>query len=113
MSMGFIILLPVLVGFGLLYWSSMLDGEDFDVLKLLFRLLFIPLVFLSINFAVIDASLTYASDSALVAMLGSFSEYLGYLFMLVGLYFIYLLAKGILNNIVENKRRREEDRHEG
>ena len=112
MSMGFIIWLPLLAGFGFLYWSSLLDGEDWDVFKLMLRLMFLPLTFLSIHFAIIDATLTYASNSDLVSTLAMFAEYLGYLMYLVGLYILYVLIKGVVRNLQGKKMSEEADRHD-
>lgn len=110
MSMTMIILLPVIAGLGLLYWAESIKEEQ-EYLATAFRFMFLPLIFLSIHFAVIDATLTYASDSDLVALLGDMSYYLGWLMFIVGVYYCFIaMAKAY--DIVLQKRAEKQERYD-
>jgi hypothetical protein len=111
MSLAIITLLPVLVGFGLLYWGSLLSDDDW-FLRLAFQLLFIPLCWLSINLGVINAKIVYASDIELVTAISSMAEYLGYLFLVVGVYYFFRTL-GMVHDIIMQKKADKEDEMHG
>lgn len=102
-----IVLLPLIVGFILLYWGNQL-GED-SFLRLVFQLFFIPLVWVSIHFGVIAIGFFYPSMSSLVTELSKFTYYLGWILLLVGLFLLYRVGKNIYDMIQEKKIKREED----
>lgn len=110
MSFAMIILLPILAAFGFLYWSDQLD-EEHAFLKLMFQLLFLPLILLSINFGVIYAGLVWSSDSQLVKLLADFSYYLGWIIFIVGAYIVLTLFKRIYDMILERKAQKREEKH--
>jgi hypothetical protein len=99
-----------LAGIGFLYWADQLD-EEHAVLKLMFQFLYIPLLWLSINFAVIDVGLVYGADAELIARLGDFVYYLGWVFFFFGAYLVYNIFMRLKDWFVERKRRREEERY--
>lgn len=113
MSMDIIILLPILSGFGLLYWASQLEDEDYSILRMLFQLMFLPLTWLSIHFAVIDATITYASNTDLVSLLGDFVWYTGWLVFIVGAVWAFIVMKRVYELIMQKRRQREEERYNG
>jgi len=111
MTMDTIILVPLISAIGLLYWSSQLDGDDYAILKLLFQFLFIPLVWISIHFAIIDVSINYASNVDLINLLSEFTYYLGWVVFIIGVYYAFIVFKQVYNIILSRKKAREEERH--
>jgi membrane protein implicated in regulation of membrane protease activity len=110
--MNIIILLPILSGFGLLYWASQLEDEDYSILRMLFQLMFIPLTWLSIHFAVIDATITYASNTDLVALLGDFVWYSGWIAFIIGSVLSFIVLKRLYELIMQKKEQNESAKHD-
>jgi len=108
MSMAMITFIPLAIALGFLYWASLLDDEH-QILGLVFQLFFIPLSWVSINFALIDARLIYSSDVELVSGLGDLIYYLGWIFFIVGAYLVYNLFMNIYRLMQERKRQKDED----
>lgn len=108
MSLGIIVLLPVLAGVGFLYWASQLEE---DVLKTLLQILFLPLLLLSIHFGVIDARLLYGADSELVQQLAMFAYYLGWIIFIVGAYLFFRLLGRIRDWFITRKKDREDEKY--
>jgi hypothetical protein len=111
MSMNIIILLPILSGFGLLYWATQLE-EDYAILKLLFQLMFVPFCWLSIHFAVIDATITYASNTDLVSLLADVAYYLGWVAFIIGVAICFIIFKNLYNLIMQKRKSKKEARYE-
>lgn len=112
MSMNIIILLPILSGFGFLYWASQLEDEDYSIIRLLFQLMFIPLMWISINFAAIDASITYASNTDLVSLLGDFVYYTGWIAFIVGAALSFIVLKRLYELIRQKKQSKENEKYD-
>lgn len=110
MSLAIITLLPILAGFGLLYWGSTLVDDEW-LLRLIFQFLFIPLCWISVNLGVIDAKIVYSSDVELVSTLSQLVEYLGYVFFIVGVYYFFRTCKKIYDNVRKGRADREAERH--
>lgn len=108
MSLAMITFVPLAIGLGFLYWASQLD-EEHHVLQLVFQLLFIPLCWISINFALIDARLIYSSDAELVKGLADMVFYLGWVFFIIGAYIVYRLFVTIKDWILQKKMEKEEE----
>jgi hypothetical protein len=104
MGLDTIVLIPLLSAFGLLYWSSQLeDQDDYVILRLLFQLLYIPLVWLSVHLAIIDVSINYASNTDLVTTLTDFVYYLGWVVFIIGVYHAFIIFKNIKDIILQKK----------
>lgn len=110
MSLSIIVLLPVLVGFGLLYWSSLLS-EDYELLGMVFQLMFLPLSLLSIQFGIIDATIIYASDSVLVEQLGMFAYYLGWLIYGVGAFILMVIVLKVKDMLLAKRAAKQEEKY--
>jgi hypothetical protein len=111
MSLSMIIFLPVVVAFGFLYWAEQLD-EEHGILKLMFQLFFIPLVWIAVNFAVINVRIIYSSDSELVGLLGDFTYYLGWVFFIVGAYIVYNIFIRLKDFIQQRKSEKESEKYD-
>ena len=110
MSLSMIIFLPIAIGFGFLYWASQLD-ENHPILALAFQLFFIPLAWISINFALINARLIYSADSELITSLGDLIYYLGWMLFIVGAYLVYNICLNLYDMFLERKRVKEEEKY--
>jgi hypothetical protein len=110
--MDSIIFIPLLAAFGFLYWASQLEDEDYAVLKLLFQFLFIPLIWLSIHFAIIDASINYASEPALVELLADVVYYLGWIVFIIGVYYAFIIFKNVRDIILTKRQERKDAKYE-
>ena len=110
MGINMIILLPIVAGFGLLYWASQLE-EDQAILKLMFQLMFIPLIWISSHFAVIDAQINYGSNEAMVTLLSDFVYYLGWVFFIVGAYICLRIFLEIKDWFVTRKKKKQEEKY--
>lgn len=110
MSMNIIVLLPLLTGLGLLYWSSLLD-EDYTLLGFIFQLLFLPLAVVSIQLGVIDASIYYASNSDLVKTLADFTYYLGWLIYSVGAFILMVVVLKVKDMLIAKRNAKKEERY--
>lgn len=108
MSLAMIIILPMITAIGFLYWATQLD-EDHAILKLAFQILFFPLIFLSIHFAVIDATILYGANTDLVEQLAMFAEYTGYVFFFFGAYLSWNLLTRIYEMFIAKKKAKEEE----
>lgn len=104
MSMAIIILLPILTGFGLLYWASEIEDR---LMKLFFRILFLPLVLLSIHFAIIDATIVYGSNTELIKTLADFVTYTGWIIFIFGAYLCYT----VIAEVYQYLKLRREQKH--
>ena len=111
MSIALITALPLLAGFGLLYWSSLLDDDEW-FLKLAFRFMFIPVLFLSIDFAIIDARLLYGADSVLVVTLTEFAYYFGWLLFGVGVYYCFVALNKAYDIVQQKKADKESAKYD-
>ena len=111
MSMDFIIILPLVFGFGLLYWANGITNED-NILKHFFRLMFFPLMLLSLHFAIIDATLTYASDPALVELISLSVSILGYMIFIIGVYYAFYVLGRVKDFITQKKADNEEGKYD-
>lgn len=110
MSMAMVMGLPLVAGLGLLYWSEQIK-EDHPILTMAFRFMFIPLVWLSIHFAVIYVGLIYSANSELVIQLAQFSYYLGWLFFGIGVYYSFVVFGNIKDIIMQKKRDKEDAKY--
>jgi len=100
--MDAIILIPLMSGFGLLFWADMVK-EEHPILTLMLQFMFIPLIFLSVNLGVEEAAITYASNTALVATLADITYYFGWLMFGIGLYYAFVIM-GKAKDVVMQKR---------
>lgn len=112
MGLDTIILVPILAGIGLLYWSSLLEDDDYAILKLLFQLMYIPLVWLSIHLSIIDVSINYASNTDLVTTLSNIVYYLGWIVFIIGVYHAFIIFNNIRKIILQKKIERRESKYE-
>jgi hypothetical protein len=110
MSLLFLSIVPLVVGFGFLYWADQLDVEH-DILKLFFQLLFLPLTFLSINFSVIYARLVWAADSELVDLLSLSVEILGWVMFVVGAYLCFILFMRVKDVVLRKRQAKMEEKY--
>jgi hypothetical protein len=110
MSMNIIILLPVLAGFGLLYWAKCIE-EEHEYLALAFQFMFLPLTFLAIHLAVVDATITYAADTELVTTLANMSYYLGWLLFIIGIYYSFVAMGKAYNLVLQKKQEKQEAKY--
>lgn len=108
--MGFeiIAILPLIAGFGFLYWGSQLE-EDYNILKLMFQLFFLPLCFLSIHLCIIAVTLLYGSDNATITQLGLFVQILGYVMFLIGLFLLYKIVMEVKDFLLRKKQEKQEE----
>ena len=111
MGLDTIILIPILTALGFLYWASQLEDEFYAILKLLFQFLFIPLSWLSIHLAIIDVSINYASNTALVNLLADFVYYLGWVVFIIGVYYCFVIFRNVVAVIQQKRKDKEEERH--
>ena len=111
MSMDLIILLPVLTGFGLLYWADQLS-EEYAVLRLMFQLMFLPLMWIGIHLAIVDIQLVYASNTELIKTLSELVSYLGWVFFIIGGFILYRLLMGVKDFMLKKKQEKEQDMYE-
>ena len=112
MTMDTIILIPLIAAVGLLYWASQLEDEDYMILKLLFQFMFIPLVWVSTHLAIIDVSINYASNSALVVLLADFVYYLGWVVFIIGVYYAFIIFNNIRKIILQKQEAKKEGKYE-
>jgi hypothetical protein len=108
--MDAIVLLPILAGIGLLYWSDQIKEEN-DLLKNLFRLIFLIMILLSLNLAVIDAKLNYAADSELVSSLADMVWYTGWIIFIVGCYYFFKILGSIYAWYGFKKQEKENEKY--
>lgn len=106
MALEIIVLIPILTGFGLLYWAE--QSED-NILKLMFRLIFLPLVWLSIHLAFIDITILYASNADLILTLTELITYTTWVFFIVGAYILYKLLMQVKDWLAKKKSEREDE----
>lgn len=114
MSMDAIVLMPLVVGVGLLYWSSLISDDPENghpILRLMLQFMFFPLIFMSIQFGVIDATLLYASDTVLVEQLAMMAYYFGWLLFAVGAYYCFVVFKGIWDMIARRKKEKDDEKY--
>jgi hypothetical protein len=100
--MDSMILIPLITGVGFIFWANDLK-EEHPFLALLLQLMFIPLVFLSIHLAVIQATILYSSNAQLVTTLTSMVEYLSWILFGIGAYYLFI-AMGRAKDMVMKKR---------
>lgn len=105
-----IVILPILAGIGLIFWSSIVK-EEYPLLSLMLQFMFLPLILLSIHLAVIEATLVYAANTQLVTTLTSMVEYLGWLIFGVGGYFAFIILGKILEIVQQKKKDKEERKY--
>lgn len=101
------ILLPILSGIGLLFWADQVK-EEHPILSLIFQLMFIPLVFLSVHLGVIEASITYASNAALVETLANVTYYFGWVMFGVGAYYAFIIMAKAYDIVMQRKEKKRE-----
>jgi len=106
MSLAMIIALPLLTALGLLYWAE--QSEDY-ILKLAFRLAYIPLVWLSVHLAVVDATIIYSANTELINTLVELVTYTEILFVIVGLYLLYQLIMAVKDYLTNKKESKQEE----
>lgn len=111
MSLAMMIFIPIACAFGLLYWSEQLS-EEYIVLRLAFQLMFIPLIWVSVHLAIIDASIIYSSNTDLITLLGQLVEYLGYLFFFVGAYIAWKLLEAVWIKIQSKRAEKKEEMYD-
>ena len=104
------ILLPILSGFGLLFWSDQIR-EEHPILSLAFQLMFIPLIFLSIHLGIIEATITYAADTELVKVLSEVSYYYGILMFLIGVYYFFIIITKIKEALLQKRQQKMEEKY--
>ncbi len=109
--MDAIILLPIISGFGLLFWADMVK-EEHPMLTLMLQFMFIPLTFLSVQLGVEQVAISYASDSAMVETLTNVSYYIGWLMFGIGAYYAFVIM-GKARDIVIQKRSDKQDKMYG
>ena len=112
MSFDSLIILPIAIGFGLLYWSSLID-ENHPILKLMLQFMFFPLIFLSIQLSVVSATLLYSADSTLVTNLSEFAYYTGWLMYAVGVYYMFAILKTLWDMFQTKKQQKDSETYEG
>jgi len=111
MSSTTTILIPLLVGFGFLYWSTILS-EDEEILKLVLRLFFIPSALLSLHLAVIYSSLDYLGDAELVTVLSNSALYLSWILLIVGIYYLFMIFKGVYDAIISYVAKKKAEQYD-
>jgi hypothetical protein len=102
MSLSTIIILPILTAFGLLWWGNQIKDEH-PLLTFIFQLLFLPMMYISFHFAVIQATLIYASEPTIVELLADLTYYLGWVLFIVGAYYCFMLFKGLYDSVKQHK----------
>jgi hypothetical protein len=102
MSLSTIIILPVITAFGLLWWGNQIK-EEHPLLTFLFQFLFIPLMYVSFHFAVIQATLIYASEPTIVELLADLTYYMGWILFIVGVYYLFIVLKNIYDMFKQKK----------
>jgi len=108
MSLAIIVGLPLLAGFGLLYWADQIR-EGSPLLALVFQLMFLPSVWLSITFGVEYLALVYGSASDMTVTLAEFASYLGWILFLIGLILLYGIVKEIVSWFNKKKQKKQEE----
>ena len=101
MSEPSLILLPILIGLGFLYWASQLENDP--ILQFIFRLFFIPSILLSVNMGLIFARLSYAADTELISLLADLAYYVTLLLYGIGVYYLILIM-GMIRDIWLQKK---------
>jgi len=110
MSSTTTILIPLLVGFGFLYWSSVISDDE-EILKLILRLFFIPSAWLSLHLATIYASLDYLGDVELVETLANNTLYLSWLLYIIGFYYIFMIIGKCYTAIMSYVAQKKEEKY--
>jgi Na+-driven multidrug efflux pump len=105
------IFIPFIIGFGFLYWSSILD-EEHVIVKMFFQLLFIPFALLGIHFGVIEATLVYASDPELVVQLANTAYYLSIILYFVGALLLLWLGKRVYDTVMATIQEGKDSKYE-
>jgi hypothetical protein len=109
--MDAIVLMPIIAGIGLIFWSDSIKPE-YPFMAFMLQLMFIPLIFLSVHLGIIEASITYASNSALVETLSNVAYYIGWLMWGIGIYFAFVIM-GKAYDIVRQKKAEKNNRKYG
>lgn len=100
--MDAIVLIPLISGFGLLFWADM-NKEEHPILCLMFQLMFIPLIFLTVKLGIAEATISYSSNADLVSTLADVTYYFGWLMFGIGAYYAFIIM-GKAKDIVMQKR---------
>lgn len=108
MSLSTIIILPVITAFGLLWWGNQIK-EEHPLLTFLFQLLFLPMMYISFHFAVIQTSLIYASEPTIVELLGDLTYYMGWILFIVGCYYCFMVLKGAYDMVQQNRENKKRE----
>ena len=103
--MEVIVLIPVLIGIGLFFWAEQVRDKH-PILALLFQLMFIPLVYLTVDLAMTYVSVVYAANSEIVRVLGDVVYYLGWVIFIIGVYYCFV----VMGKIYDIVRQRNNDK---
>lgn len=104
--MDAIVLIPLISGIGLIFWSSEVKDEH-PLLALMLQLMFIPLTFLTIQLGIIETSISYASNTELVSTLSNISYYFGWLMYGVGAYYLFVVMGKVLDVVRQKKAEKD------
>ena len=108
--MDLITIIPLITGFGFLYWAEQLD-EDLWYLKMSFHLLFIPLAWLSVDLSLSVVRVLYGGDSQWIERMGLYVNILGWIFFIIGAAYILRLLLSIKTYLQHKKIEREDERY--
>ena len=100
--MGFIVILPLLFGFLLLFWAVSLDAEEHSVLKIFLSLLSSLTIFLSFHFALLGIIRFYYFPE-LQDLIGSTSYWMIWVFLVILFYYIFYFIVKAFETARSNK----------
>lgn len=110
MSFASLTLAPLIFGFGLLYWSSTIEEEN-NLLKHLFRLMFFPLMLLTLHLGILDVGLNYSADAETVALLGDIVWYIGLMIYIIGAYYFFVVLGKLKDWFMEKRESKEREKY--
>ena len=108
--MDAIVLMPIIAGIGLIFWSDSIKPE-YPFMAFMLQLMFIPLIFITVQLGIIEASITYASNIELVETLADISYYIGWLMYGIGAYYLFVVMGKALDVVRQRKAERDNEKY--
>jgi len=106
-----VIALPLLIGLGCLYWSSILDTEHV-ILQLILQLIFLPFTLISINLAATYIGIAYANNVDTILTLSRMVLYITWIMFGIGAYLCFTLLGRIYSMVKEWKFNKQREKYD-